>query len=135
MEYGWYRSPREGADAGPGSSHRYLAGWERTIATDLNLTLQYWGESFTDAPSSDDRDHLITARLEKLLHYQTVRISLFGYHDPEDGDSYLRAFGSYDVSDEVKLTLGANVFRGRATTMFGAFDSDDNVYTRFRYTF
>jgi hypothetical protein len=136
-EWGWYHSaePTPGADIVPGSSHQYLAGWERQIITDLNATVQYWGESAPDAPPGEDVQHLVTARIEKLLHYQTVRLSFFAYHDPADGDSYARVLGSYDVADDVKVTLGANIFRGRSTTRFGAFDSDDNVYLRLRGSF
>jgi len=135
-EYAYYRSakPVAGGDAVPGSSHQYLGGWERAIVADLNVTVQYRGAALLDA-GDDDLEHLVTARIEKLLRYQTVRLSLFGYHDPEDGDSYLRALGSWSISDDVNVALGANLFRGRADTQFGAFGDDDNVYLRVRTSF
>ena len=51
------------------------------------------------------------------------------------GRRHLRPLVSYRVSDEVEVALGADVFTGKSTTTFGAFDNDDNVYARLRYGF
>ncbi len=150
LEAGYYdsREDRGGDDPlVPNSSLRHIAGFERQVAEDLTASVQHYGEWMQDfsayedalpdgAPTADEYRQLVTLRLEKLVHYQTVRLSLFGFWSPTDEDGHGRALVSYDVSDEVKISVGANVFTGstRATT-FGMLDDDDNVFTRVRYSF
>ncbi|NNE09192.1 MAG: hypothetical protein HKN20_11580 [Gemmatimonadetes bacterium] len=150
LEAGYYdsREDRAGDDPQvPNSSLRHIAGFERQVAEDLTASVQHYGEWMQDfgayedalpegAAAADEYRQLVTLRLEKLVHYQTVRLSLFGFWSPTDEDGHGRALVSYDVSDEVKISVGANVFTGdsRATT-FGMLDDDDNVFTRVRYSF
>lgn len=150
LEGGYYDSQedRDGDDPRvPNSSLRYLAGWERQLATEFNATFQYYGEwmrrhdaaraALGGADPGDELRHLATLRLEKMLRYQTVRLSLFGFVSPSDEDAHLRGLVSYKVSDAVEVALGANVFEASddATGMFTPFDADDNVFTRLRYSF
>ena len=84
----------------------------------------------------DELRQIVTLRAEKMLHYQTVRLSLFTFYSPTDEDVYLRPMVTYKATDEVELALGANVFEGEnEVTQFGQFDKNDNIYTRIRYTF
>jgi len=147
VEGGWYdsRADRAGDDPMvPNSSLRYLAGWERQLATDFNATLQYYGERMQDhaaaaAASSgtgDEYRHLATFRLERMLRYQTLRLSFFGFYSPTDEDAHLRGLVSYKVNDAVEVALGTNVFEARGDAgMFAPFDADDSVFTRLRYSF
>mgnify|MGYP003701607081 CR=1 FL=1 len=150
LEGGYYdsRQDRDGTDPLiPNSEARYLVGFERQLFTDFTAGLQYYGEYMLDhdtylgtlpeeAPIRDELRHLLTLRLEKYLKYQTVRLSLFTYWSPSDEDGYTRAWAGYKVSDEVEVGAGANVFFGNtATTFFGQFDKNDNVFARLRYSF
>jgi hypothetical protein len=131
----------------PNSTLRYLAGFERQVATDLNVGVQYYGELMMDhdtymetlpqgAPEQDEVRHLLTLRVEKMLKYQTIRLSGFAFYSPSDEDFYFRPFISYKLSDEIEVVGGANIFYGEeSTTQFGQFDSNDNVYARLRYSF
>lgn len=142
-EAGWYDVREESGtdEAGrdlmvPESSLRWILGAERQVATDLTFGLQWYAEA--EFPEGEDTDlsNLFTARIERLLKYQTVRLSLFGFWSPTDEDLYLRPLISWKPTDELELVLGANVFEGKSdTTRFGAFDHDDNVYTRIRWSF
>jgi hypothetical protein len=149
LEGGYYDS-REDRDGDspfvPNSSLRYLAGYERQLLPDFNAGLQYYGEkmmkygqyesSVGAANAEDELYHLVTLRLEKLLHYQTVRLSLFSFYSPTDEDTHVRALASYKLTDDVSLAVGANLFAGDdETTQFGQFDRNDNVFTRLRYSF
>ena len=143
-EAGWYDSRQDRAGTDPmieNSTMRYFAGYERQVATDFNATLQYYGEWLQHhdlaAPGTDEYYHLLTLRLEKLALYQTLRLSLFSFWSPTDEDAYLRPIVAYNLSDDVKVTFGGNVFlagkEGRGT--FGPFEQDDNVYVRLRASF
>lgn len=147
VEGGFYdsREDRDGRSPRiPNSSARGLVGLERQLAEDFNATVQWYGEWMMHHAEAMDADpmntgdewrHLLTLRLEKWLRYQTVRLSFFGFWSPTDEDAHLRPLVAYKVSDEVEITLGANVFEGKNPTTFGMFDNDDNVYARLRYGF
>jgi len=143
LEGGWYdvREDSGTDEAGrvilvPESSLRWFLGAERQIATDLNFGLQWYAEAEFPEGKDTDLSNLFTTRLEKLLHYQTVRLSLFVFWSPTDEDGHVRPFVTWKPADELELALGANIFEGKTdTTRFGSFDQDDNVYTRIRWSF
>jgi hypothetical protein len=150
VEGGFYdsRSDRDGSDFGvPNSSVRYLGGVERQIAADFTVGVQFYGESMLHhgahaaalppgSPGIDEHYQLLTLRVEKLLHYQTIRLSLFVFASPSDEDTYVRALAGYRLSDDVEVAIGANVFAGREPfTRFARFDQNDNVYARVRYSY
>lgn len=149
-ETGFYdsRQDRSGSDPFiPNSSLRFLGGFERQLYTDFNAGFQFYGEWMMDHEKYTERLHpeafeqdelrqILTLRLEKLLHYQTVRLSMFTYFSPTDEDAYLRGLASYRVSDEVEVALGGNLFVGENDqTQFGQVGRNDNVYARMRYNF
>ena len=141
LEGGYYdsRQNRDGSTAGiVPSSFRVLGGYERQIVGGVTGTLQYFGDYLRhDSEQRSRNSHLLTARLEKMLRYDTVRLSLFSYWWPEDGDAYVRAFTRYSVSDDASVVLGINWFyRGTGEpTLISDLDEDDNVYLRLRYSF
>ncbi|MBZ0266717.1 hypothetical protein K8I85_01045 [bacterium] len=147
VEGGYYdsRQDRDGnTPTVPNSSTRGMVGFERQLAEDFNATLQWYGEwmmkhadaTTADPGTGDELRQILTLRLEKWMRYQTVRLSFFGFWSPTDEDYHLRPLVGYRISDEVELTLGANVFEGNdPMTTFAAFDRDDNVYARLRYGF
>lgn len=150
IEYGYYdsREDRDGVNSLiPNSQHRYLAGFERQWWTDMTLGVQYYGEYMqkhddylstlpAGAPEFDQVRHLFSARLTQLLHYQTVRLSLFGFYSPTDEDLHIRPAVSYNHSDQLSITAGANLFSGEKDyTLFGQFEDNNNIYTRVRYYF
>ncbi len=149
-ETGFYDSLQDGEGVNPlvpNSSLRFLGGFERQVLTDFNLGFQYYGEWMMDhgkyldgLPSGtraeDELRQLVTLRVEKLLRYQTVRLSMFTFYSPTDEDVYARGLASYRLSDELEAALGGDLFAGDyTTTQFGQFDKNDNVYARLRYNF
>jgi hypothetical protein len=145
------RNDTEGDDPFvPNSSLRGFVGFERQLATDFTAGVQAYAEKMLDFDAyesrvpegtpgdlvADEWRQLLTLRLEKMLAYQTVRLSLFAFGSPSDEDVHLRALVSYKASDEVEITAGANFFDGNnPTTLFGQLDENDNVYARVRYSF
>ncbi len=150
LEGGYYDSRDDPDGDDPmvaNSSGRFLAGFERQVATDFNVSLQWYGEWMVDHDSyaaglpagawaADELRQIVTMRLEKMMNYQTVRLSLFTFYSPTDEDMHARALASYKVTDDVEVAAGANVFEGNSNqTLFGQLDGNDNVFTRVRYTF
>jgi hypothetical protein len=148
-EAGYYDSREDHDGDDPlveNSSLRYLGGWEKQWLPDFNVTVQYYGEKMMDHAAyeaslpagmtvEDELRHLWTLRLEKLLHYQLLRLSAFTFWSPTDEDGHARFLTSYKLSDEVEVAVGANLFFGEDPTMFGQFDDNDGVFGRLRYSF
>jgi hypothetical protein len=150
VEYGYYDSKDAGLDGNdyaPPSEQRLLLGYQRELARELNLGLQYYLTHIEDygdyqddrLPGSPDRDrnrHVVTARLSKLLMNQDLRLSLFAFVSPSDEDGYLRPQLHYRLDDHRSVELGANVFFGEDDdTFFGQLSDNTNIYTAFRYDY
>ncbi|MBE9532220.1 MAG: hypothetical protein IME98_05390 [Proteobacteria bacterium] len=89
-----------------------------------------------DEIKRDEFRHLITTRITKLFRDQTIISGLFIFYSPSDQDAYLRPNVSYNVSDTLRLSGGANIFLGKEVhTEFGQFQRNDNLYVRVRKNF
>jgi hypothetical protein len=130
----------------PNSQWRGLAGYERELVPDLTGGLQYYVERIVDhdrlvaaspAPELEPSEtrHVVTMRLTHRLFQQTLTASLFAFASPNDGDAHLRPSVSYDWSDALRVTGGANVMLGDDATFFGQLERATNVYLRARYSF
>lgn len=149
LEAGYYDSVKDRKGANPmipNSDLRVLLGYQRELGTDFTAGLQYYAQWMQDYgafrnslpagfPPQDRVRHIVTLRLMRLLNYQTLKLSFFGFYSPSDGDAYLIPEVSYAYSDTVNFTLGANLFRGSSFTSFGALNSNDNAYFVTRYSF
>jgi hypothetical protein len=146
VEAGYYDSAT-GAALDPlirNSELRFLAGFEKEIATELTASIQYslehkldYGDYLIALPSgalSDDRDkHLVTLRLTKLALRQNLELSVFNFYSPSDKDGYLRFYTSYKISDELRLEAGGNFFYGSQDhTFLSQFRNNNNLYIAIR---
>lgn len=150
IEAGYYDS-REDRDGDKGNIEnpaiKYLAGYSKDLGGDLSIGVQYLIEEMlkystyeanlgAGEKKRDEFRHLITTRITKLFRDQTVVSGLFIFYSPSDNDAYLRPNVSYNVSDTLRLSGGANIFLGKERhTEFGQFQRNDNIYVRVRYSF
>lgn len=150
VEIGYYHS-REDSDGTdrliPNSSIKTLLGYERDLGNDLKVGFQYLYEQSLDygnytaslLPGDlmfDETRYLLTQRVTKQYKNQTVTASLFNFYSPSDQDGYVRPSVSYDISDQWRVTLGANLPWGTDDyTEFGQMKKNKNIYTRVRYSF
>jgi hypothetical protein len=147
LEGGYYDS-REDVDGTnpyvPNSSFSGMIGFERQIANNLTMNLQYKGEVMVDYDNFvtsmggmtevDEVYHLVTSRITKLLRMETVIISAFGFYSPSEEDFYGRFAIDYKYSDALTLTIGGNIFDGKDVyTDFGTSQKNDNIYIKFTY--
>lgn len=150
LEVGYYdsREDRSGNDRLiENASLKYLLGYERDFGGDLKAGVQYYLEQMLDYNAykrsllsgdieRDEFRHLLTTRLTKLLRNQTMEIGLFIFYSPSDRDMHLRPRFAYNVTDNWKVTVGANIFSGNDDfTEFGQLEGNNNIYTRVRYSF
>ncbi len=151
IEGGYYdsRDDRDGDNAMmPNSSITTVIGFERQVANNLTMNLQWQADAMLDhdiyeqqqtATNSFVRDevkHLFTSRITKLVYDELVNLSAFVFYSPNNEDMYLRLAVSYKHTDEVTLSAGSNIFYGTyKETDFGQFQLNDNVYLKMTYGF
>ncbi len=153
VEVGYYDSRQDRSGSNPlirNSEFRFLLGYERDlpeIAHDLTVAFQYYVEWMTDyddyvnslppnAPKADERHHMVTFRITKLLMNQNLTLSMFTYYSPSDCDAYLRPQIRYKIDDHWSVQIGGNIFMGKYNhTFFGQFDRNTNIYASLRCSF
>jgi hypothetical protein len=150
IEAGYYdsRHDEDGDDRIiPNSEARFLVGYQRELAEDTTVGLQYYFEIMEDHaaytnslpagfPAQKEYRDIITIRLERLLEHQTWKLAWMCFYSPADNDFLLQPQVSYKFSDNLAATVGANIFGGeRSFTRFGQFDNNDNVYLSVRFDF
>ncbi|WP_319524335.1 hypothetical protein [uncultured Desulfosarcina sp.] len=148
LELAYYDSVEDSGGSDPlidNAEMRYVVGYARDLAMELNASLQYYVEQLLDygayenslsgTPTRDEFRHVITLQLTQLLINQTLELSLSGYYSPSDRDAYLRPKIRYDLTDSIILETGANIFIGEEDhTFFGQFENNSNVYAAIRYS-
>ncbi|MCK5580466.1 MAG: hypothetical protein KAJ18_04255 [Candidatus Omnitrophica bacterium] len=129
------------------SMFKAMAGYTKDLGNDFSVGVQYFIEEILDYDNYEDNllaadyrfdefRHLLTNRITKLFKNQTVQLSLFTFFSPSDKDGYARPSISYDISDQWKVTFGANLPWGEDDiTEFGQMEKNKNVFTRVRYNF
>jgi hypothetical protein len=142
-EGAWHRSmgDRGGNDPFlPNSEIRGLLGLLIPIGGNHELGLQGYVEHLLDhedyvaTGGARDRERWwVTVRYMGQLFRQSLRLSLFAFASPNEQDAYLRPSVSYQMTDELSVVLGGNVFFGkRQDTFFAQFEKNTNVYARIR---
>jgi len=145
LETGYYRTasaaPRDRGGL-PGSQWRFLIGYQRQLWKDSAVGLQLYGELVGDEDAAAAASgvgrlrRVISLRLTQLLGYETWKLSLFVAFSPTDEDGFVRPEVSFKVSDELGVTVGANVFGGASeTTFFGRLRRSDNAFVAARFDF
>ncbi len=150
LEAGYYDSSedRSGTDpALPNSQWRFLVGYQREPWTDFTVGLQLYSELMArygahrdslprGSPSQDEFRGVASVRLTQLLYYQAWKLSLFAAWSPTDEDYFVQPLVSYKATDNLTMSVGANLFGGQSiTTSFGQFNKSDNIFINVRFDF
>lgn len=144
--YGDSLDDQEGTDPNIANSQfRGLIGYERELFRNFTLGVQYYVEwtleydrLIASSPwpqfEPPERKHLFTTRLTHRLLQQTLTLSLFVFVAPWDGDGYLKPELTYNWSDALAITAGANILFGPDPTFFGQLENNSSVFFRVRYS-
>jgi len=84
------------------------------------------GDSGLTRPKNDTTLTLLTRR---NFHNETLEAEVLWLANTNDGDGLIRPKLSYDVNDEVKVWIGADIFYGDNGGLFGQFGDKDRVLT------
>ncbi len=150
IEGGYFYSPEDPKGDNrliQNSMAKFMIGYEKDLGHDLKIGFQYFYEQTLDygaykaalLPQDffwDEYYHLLTQRITKLFKNQTVAVSFFNFYSPSDQDGYVRFSVSYDMTDQWKIVMGANIPWGQGEqTTFAQMKKDKNIYVRLRYSF
>ena len=150
VEAGFYNSREDSSGADrliENSAFKVMAGYDKDLGNDLGVGFQYLYEQTLDYDNYqnallandfiwDEFRHLITLRVTKQFLNQTRRLSLFTFLSPSDEDIYIRPVFSNDLTDSLKVIIGANLIWGDDEhTQFGQMKRNSNIYVRARYSF
>lgn len=87
-------------------------------------------------PAAGDYRDVITFSWRQMFRRQTRTLYLFGYYSPRDRAYYFLPSITHKLSDDLAITLGADIFGGAdSNTFFGQFDENDNLYASLRLDF
>ncbi len=141
------REDKKGTDPFIANSQtRLLVGYEYELLPKLTTAFQYYQEwtqdyqalkknslNLTYEPS--ERRHVITAKLNYQALQDNLTLILFSQYSPNEKDVYIQTSAIYRLTDNIKITLGGNIFSGdELHTKFAQFKTNDNIFFRFRYT-
>ncbi len=149
LEVGYYdsREDRDGRDPSVENSQlRGLVGYSRQLWEDATLGLQLYGEWMRDYaayqetvpagfPVKDRLRKVATVRFTQLLAHQTVTFNFFAFLGLSEEDRYVIPSLRYAFSDNLWAEVGANLFGGKRSGMFGSLQDNSNVYFTVRYAF
>ncbi|MEW5982549.1 MAG: hypothetical protein AB1806_09280 [Acidobacteriota bacterium] len=150
LEAGYYDSRDDETGRDPtveNSQTRWLAAYQFQPQEDLTLAFQYYGELMRqhDAylrtlppglPARDELRQVVSLRVTQLRRHQTLRLNLFVMGSPTERDGYINPSVRYNVTDELWLETGANLFWGTEPyTFFGQFEKNSGVFLIARYEF
>jgi hypothetical protein len=149
MEAGYYDSPqdRDGRDPSIENSQlRGLVGYSRQMWEDATLGLQLYGERMRDYaayretlpagfPVKDRLRKVATIRFTQFFAHQTVTFNLFAFVGLSEEDRYVIPSLRYAFSDNLWAEIGANLFAGQRSGMFGSMQDNNNIYLTVRYAF
>lgn len=92
---------------------RFLAGLD-FIAGDWTITGQYYGDTVTDKKKNVDRKsyiHQATLSISKTFLGGNLEIGLAGMMELNDFSFVVQPSISYDATDQLTFSIGANIFR------------------------
>ena len=135
----------------------YVLGVDRTFWDNLNINLQLIGrriQNHTQQDSSFDpvsrdiglqnaltfgqekRDSYgISSRISDKWFNDTLEAEVLVFANFSQGDGYMRPLLSYALSDQMKATLGAELYRGPKDSYFGPLRNNRRVFAELRYIF
>ncbi|MBI2835201.1 MAG: hypothetical protein HYX76_12320 [Acidobacteria bacterium] len=148
-ETGYYDSRGHGArhdPAAPNSEWRVLAVYQYQPWRDATVGVQAYAEvrkdnsadrpSVATGPPPDRVRGVFSVRVTQQLRYQIWRPSIFIAYSPTDTDVFVRPELGYKPTENLSLTFGATRFAGAtATTFFGQFKKDNNLFLNVRVDF
>ncbi len=114
----------------------YLLGVDWTLLG-VSMSVQFIQEvilEHDDSLASEERSDVMTLLARDSFLNETLHLEIFSYVGLSDSDALLRPKVSYDMADGFEVLVGADFFVGEEG-MFGAYDANNSVYAKLKYSF
>lgn len=115
----------------------WLGGADWTPGDDWSLTAQLTGTHIIrhDRRLADPaHTFMSTLNVSKKLMRQTLTLSNMLYYHITDNEVYSRVKAEYEVTDDFRLALGADIFLG-SDGQFGVYKDNSQVWVKAKYSF
>lgn len=117
---------------------RYVVGFDYDIGGRLLVNSEFQQEAILGSTGNIADQHLRTwmfFRFSSRLFDDKLRPELIAIVGLDGGDTHFGPRLSYDVTDSVNLTWGADVFSGPQNQLYGQFDGQDRIFMNTRWRF
>ena len=133
----------------------WVSGLDRTFLDNLNVNVQLlvrWMPQYRDpaelsTPTAQSVGNLnalilgqeqrtttgMTFRVSDQWLNDTLRFEIFGITNFPRGDHYLRPLLTYDISDRLRVSAGANLYGGPRLTQYGVSRPANGAFMELRY--
>ncbi len=115
----------------------YALGLDISLPAETRLNLQFFQRLYTDHDPDTLQDKvesgasvLVNGKLGQDIEGQLLLISSLNR-----SDRLIRPRLAWNIQQNWRLMVGADVFHGPATGLFGRYDNKDRLYTELRYSF
>ena len=119
------------------SSFNALLGIDWYAGDNWTIMAQYMHKVIMDYRSvlgTEQNTSMITARISKELLNNTLKLSVYGMFDVDNVGFYVRPAADYLLSDQITLSLGADILGGRRGT-FKTYDKNTQLWAKGKYFF
>lgn len=128
----YFLTTRPGASDGLDSSGEisYVLGADWSGITDTFISLQFFQSrlsSYRDGISRPEIDTSTTFLMRRHFANETRTAEVLWIANANDGDGVVRPKYSYDLADDIRLWIGADLFYGPRRGLFGQFDDNDRL--------
>jgi len=147
---------RSATDPNVGSPRWFLvAGMDRTLLENLNFNLQFFThrmsgyrnpadvfeplqrsiavENAIILGQEDRASNGVTFRMSNKWLNETLEAEIFTVVNFTRSDRYIRPLVTYAFSDQLKGTLGGELYRGSPSTQYGSLRNSSGVFAELRY--
>ncbi len=114
----------------------YMIGVDYKV-NDWNLSTQFIQKVYLNYEENnvvDQWNNTITFMANKEFFENTLLFEFFTYLEFDEFNALIKQKVTYDLSDDINLVLGANLFLGDSGT-FGIFDNNDMLYSKIKFSF
>ena len=125
MDY-WFRKSFNG-----------LIGIDWYAGNNWTIMAQYMHKvimDYRDVLGTEQNTSMITARISKEVLNNTLKLSVYGMFDVDNVGFYVRPAADYLLSDQITLSLGADILGGRRGT-FKTYDKNTQIWAKGKFFF
>ena len=89
---------------------------------------------YRDVLGTEQNTCMLTARISKELFNNTLKLSVYGMFDVDNLGFYIRPAADYLLSDQITLSLGADILGGKRGT-FETYNKNTQMWVKGKYFF